>query len=49
MFCSRKSKLRLKNIHKRTLRAVYSEYDKNYKDLLADNDEISIHQRHLHF
>ena len=49
MFCSKKSKLRLKNIHKRTLRVVYNEYEKNYKDLLADHDEISIHQKHLQF
>ena len=49
MFCSRKSKLRLKNIHKKTLRVVHNEYEKNYKDLLADHDEINIHQKHLHF
>ena len=50
MFClCRKSKLRLENIHKRTLRVVYNEYEENYKDLLADHDEISIHQMHLQF
>ena len=49
MFCSRKSKLRLENIHKRTLRVVYNEYEKNYKDLLADHDEISIYQKYLQF
>ena len=49
MFCSRKSKLRLENINKITLRIVYNEYEKNYKDLLADHDEISIHQKHLQF
>ena len=43
MFCSRKSKLRFENIHKRTLRVVYNEYENNYTDLLADHDEISIH------
>ena len=49
MFCSRKSKFRLENIHKRVLRVVYNECEKNYKDLLADHDEISIHQKHLQF
>ena len=49
MFCSRKSKLKLKNIYKRTLRVVFNEYKKNYKDLLEGNDEISIHQKHLQF
>ena len=39
----------MENIHKRTLRAVYNEYEKNYTDLLADHDEISIHQMHLQF
>ena len=50
MFCSRKSKIRLENIHKRTL-VVYNEYEKNYKDLLAEYNEISIHhlQKHLQF
>ena len=47
--CSRKSKLTLENIHKRTLRVVYNEYEKNYKDLLVDYDEVSIHQKHLKF
>ena len=47
MFYSRKSKLILENVHNRTLRVVYNEYEKNYKDLLADHDEISIHQKHL--
>ena len=49
MFCSRKSKLRLENTHKRTLGVVYNEYEKNYKDLLADHDEISIYQKYLQF
>ena len=49
MFCTRILKLRLENIHKRTLRVVYSEYEKNYKDLPADQDKISIHQKHLLF
>ena len=44
MFCSTKSKLRLENIHKRTLSVVYNEYEKNYRDLLAGQDEISIRQ-----
>ena len=44
MFCSRKSKLRLKTIHKKTIRVVYNEYEKNYKNLLVDHDEFSIHQ-----
>ena len=48
MFCSRKWKLRLENIHKRTLRVVYYEYKENYQDLLVGLYENSIHQKHLH-
>ena len=47
-FCRRKSKARLENIHKRTLRLVYKEHAKKYKDL-ADHGETSIHQKHLQF
>ena len=47
MFCSRKAKLRVENIHKKTLRVVYNEYNKNDKDVLVDHDKISIHQKHL--
>ena len=49
MLCSRKSKLRLENIHKITLRLVYNEYEKNYKDLLTENNEISTHHKHWQF
>ena len=43
MFCSRKSKLKLEDIHKQIIRVVFNECEKKYKDLLADHDEISIH------
>ena len=49
MSCRRKSKLRLENIHKQTLRVVFKKYENNYTDFLADRDEISIHQKHLQF
>ena len=46
MFYSRKSKLQLEKTYKLTLRGVFKSDEKNYKDLLADYDEISIHQKH---
>ena len=49
MFCSKISKFRVENIHKKTLKVVYNEYEKNHKDLLADHNEFSIHQKHLQF
>ena len=39
----------MKNIHKRTIRVVYNEYEKNRKDFPADHDEVSIPQKHLQF
>ena len=45
MFCSRKSKLRLENIFKQTLGVALNEYEKNYNDLLLDEDGISIHMK----
>ena len=44
MLCSRKSKLWLGNIHKRTLRVVYNEHERICKDLLANHVEITFHQ-----
>ena len=38
MFCCRKSKLKLENIHKRISRVAFNEYGKNYKNLLSDLD-----------
>ena len=49
MFCSRKLKLRLESINKQTLRVVFKEYEKSYKDLLADHNKIRVHQKHLQF
>ena len=49
MFCCGKSKLKLKNIHKQTLREVCNKYEKNYKYLFADHDEICIDQKYLQF
>ena len=49
MFCCGKSKLKLENIHKQTLREVCNKYEKNYKYLFADHDEICIDQKYLQF
>ena len=43
MFSSKNLELRLENIDKQTLRVVFNESEKIYKDLLVDDDEISIH------
>ena len=36
-------------IHHRTLRVVYNEYNKSYGELLQLNNNMSIHQRHLQY
>ena len=36
-------------IYHKTLHAVLEMYEKSYEDLLFMNDDISIHQNHLHF
>ena len=47
MFCSRKQKLKLEKNNKQTLRAVFSQDEKNYRDLLADHYKVSICQKHF--
>ena len=47
MFCSKKMKLKMENIHKRALRVVYNEYDHSYDKLLLEHNVVSIHQSHL--
>lgn len=49
IFCNRKLKLKFKNFHKRALKVVFNEYEKNYYDFLADHDKVSIYQKHLQF
>ena len=36
-------------IHHRTLQVVYNEYNKSYEELLQLNNNVFIHQRHLHY
>ena len=47
MFCRKKQYLKLQKIHHKALKVVYNS-NKNYDELLRDNNEFSIHQRHLH-
>ena len=45
-FAERKQYLKTQKIHHKALKAVYSS-NKDYNELLRDNNEVSIHQRHL--
>ena len=46
MFYRKKHYLKIQKIHHKTLKVVYNS-NKNYDELLRDNNEFSIHQRHL--
>ena len=36
-------------IHHRTLQVVYNEHNKSYEELLQLYNNVSVHQRHLHY
>ena len=46
MFCKKKQYLQIQKIRHKALKVVYNS-NKNYDELLRDNNEFSIHQRHL--
>ena len=46
MFCRKKQYLKIQKIHHKALKVVYNS-NKNYDEPLRDNNEFSIHQRHL--
>ena len=43
MFCRKKQYLKIQKIHHKALKVVYNS-NKNYDELLRDNNEVSIHQ-----
>ena len=49
MFALKMAINKICKLHYRTLKVVYSEYDKSYEELLEMNKSASIHQRHLQF
>ena len=46
MFCRKKQYLKIQKIHNKALNVVFNS-NKNYDELLRDNNEFSIYQRHL--
>ena len=46
-FAEKKTYLKIQKIRYKTLKVVYNS-TKNYYELLRDNNEVSIHQSHLH-
>ena len=47
MFPGRKLNNRINNIHERTLRIVYRDYESTFQQLLKQNKFVSIHQTNL--
>ena len=47
MFHSRKLNNPINNIHERTLRIIYRDYESTFQQLLKQNKSVSIHQRNL--
>ena len=46
MFCRKEQHLKIQKIHHKALKVVYNS-NKNYDELLRDNNEVSIHQCHF--
>ena len=47
IFANKNSILKVNKIHWRTIRVVYDDYNSTYEELLASQNDISIHERHL--
>ena len=47
MFCSRRSKNLINNIHERALRATFDDHATNFAQLLEKKRESTIHQRNI--
>ena len=47
MFCSRTLNHRINKLHERALRIAYNDYSTEFKDLLAKDNAVTIHQRNL--
>ena len=49
MFVGKTLTNKICKIRHRTLQVVYNEYNKSYEELLQLNNNVSVHQRHLHY
>ena len=47
MFNSRHLNNKINNIHERTLRIAYKDFESSYNTLLEKDDSVSIHARNL--
>ena len=49
MFAGKTLISKVQKTYRKTLHAVHKTYEKSYEDRLLMNEDISIHQNHLHF
>ena len=49
MFAGKTLVNKICKIHHRTLQVVYDDFNKSYDELLQQNKDLSIHQRHLRY
>ena len=49
MFCSRKSNNLVNKVQEKALRLTYKDNESNFETLLNENNETSVHKRHLQF
>ena len=49
MFCSKTDMQRVEKVQYKTLQAVFNNYMTTYDELLALDNKLKIHQRHLQF
>ena len=48
MFCSKTADIRIKRIHKRSLRVIYEVEDANFEDLLIKDNSWTNHENNIH-
>ena len=49
MFCSKTDVHRIKKVKYKTLQVVYDSYMATYDELLALDNKLKVHRRHLQF
>ena len=49
MFCSEKKRERIEKVQYKSLQVMYNNYIATYDKLLALDNKLKIHQRHLQF
>ena len=49
MFCRKREMKAISKVHKRALRTIHDNFSLTYEELLALDNDFTIHQKHLHY